>query len=211
MNSINGNPYFQYTYCCHKQTGGVQVEVGAFRARLAVFFSRRGWWQDCQGETGREGLFPRDFSERLASALEIDISLKDKGTQSLQWGRSPTPGPTRLWKVILLINISSLWVFHIFLLKQQTPGHRRNPSNQSSLESDSNYPSISTSEVGDTEDALQQVEVSKAGSWLAVLQECLLPMWSSPQTVPLVVTRVPRLVPDSRTWMAVNLQTVLWS
>ncbi|XP_060028315.1 unconventional myosin-Vb [Erinaceus europaeus] len=41
---------------------------------------------------------------------------------------------------------------------KQSPGHRRNPSNQSSLESDSNYPSISTSEVGDTEDALQQVE-----------------------------------------------------
>lgn len=41
---------------------------------------------------------------------------------------------------------------------KQTPGHQRNPSNQSSLESDSNYPSISTSEVGDTEDALQQVE-----------------------------------------------------
>ncbi|XP_036179305.1 unconventional myosin-Vb [Myotis myotis] len=41
---------------------------------------------------------------------------------------------------------------------KQTPGHKRNPSNQSSLESDSNYPSISTSEVGDTEDALQQVE-----------------------------------------------------
>ncbi|KAG7219021.1 hypothetical protein INR49_005921 [Caranx melampygus] len=38
------------------------------------------------------------------------------------------------------------------------PGHRRNPSNQSSLESDSNYPSISTSEVGDTEDAIQLVE-----------------------------------------------------
>nr|XP_045233709.1 unconventional myosin-Vb isoform X4 [Macaca fascicularis] len=41
---------------------------------------------------------------------------------------------------------------------KQTPGHRRNPSNQSSLESDSNYPSISTSDIGDTEDALQQVE-----------------------------------------------------
>nr|XP_060617233.1 unconventional myosin-Vb isoform X2 [Anolis sagrei ordinatus] len=41
---------------------------------------------------------------------------------------------------------------------KQTPGHRRNPSNQSSLESDSNYPSISTSEIGDTEDAIQQVE-----------------------------------------------------
>ncbi|XP_021571446.1 unconventional myosin-Vb [Carlito syrichta] len=41
---------------------------------------------------------------------------------------------------------------------KQAPGHRRNPSNQSSLESDSNYPSISTSEIGDTEDALQQVE-----------------------------------------------------
>ncbi|XP_053196653.1 unconventional myosin-Vb-like [Scomber japonicus] len=38
------------------------------------------------------------------------------------------------------------------------PGHRRNPSNQSSLESDSNYPSISTSEVGDTEDSIQLVE-----------------------------------------------------
>ncbi|KAM6475027.1 unconventional myosin-Vb isoform 6-T6 [Liasis olivaceus] len=43
-------------------------------------------------------------------------------------------------------------------LIKQTPGHRRNPSNQSSLESDSNYPSISTSEIGDTEDAIQQVE-----------------------------------------------------
>ncbi|XP_057382659.1 unconventional myosin-Vb isoform X1 [Balaenoptera acutorostrata] len=41
---------------------------------------------------------------------------------------------------------------------KQIPGHRRNPSNQSSLESDSNYPSISTSEVGDAEDALQQAE-----------------------------------------------------
>ncbi|XP_068609278.1 unconventional myosin-Vb [Brachionichthys hirsutus] len=38
------------------------------------------------------------------------------------------------------------------------PGHRRNTSNQSSLESDSNYPSVSTSEVGDTEDSLQLVE-----------------------------------------------------
>ncbi|KAM3599551.1 uncharacterized protein V6R79_007865 [Siganus canaliculatus] len=38
------------------------------------------------------------------------------------------------------------------------PGHRRNPSNQSSLESDSNYPSVSTSEVGDTEDAIPLVE-----------------------------------------------------
>ncbi|XP_039606325.1 unconventional myosin-Vb isoform X1 [Polypterus senegalus] len=38
------------------------------------------------------------------------------------------------------------------------PGHRRNPSNQSSLESDSNYPSISTSELGDTDDSMQQVE-----------------------------------------------------
>ncbi|XP_035247221.1 unconventional myosin-Vb isoform X3 [Anguilla anguilla] len=38
------------------------------------------------------------------------------------------------------------------------PGHRRNPSNQSSLESDSNYTSISTSEIGDTEDSIQLVE-----------------------------------------------------
>ncbi|XP_077944660.1 unconventional myosin-Vb isoform X2 [Gasterosteus aculeatus] len=38
------------------------------------------------------------------------------------------------------------------------PGHRRNPSNQSSLESDSNYTSISTSELGDTEDSIQLVE-----------------------------------------------------
>ncbi|XP_061590558.1 unconventional myosin-Vb isoform X3 [Cololabis saira] len=38
------------------------------------------------------------------------------------------------------------------------PGHRRTTSNQSSLESDSNYPSISTSEVGDTEDSIQLVD-----------------------------------------------------
>lgn len=43
-------------------------------------------------------------------------------------------------------------------LIKQTPGHRRNPSNQSSLESDSNYPSISTSEIGDTEDTIMEVE-----------------------------------------------------
>ncbi|KAM3845124.1 unconventional myosin-Vb isoform 2-T2 [Vipera latastei] len=43
-------------------------------------------------------------------------------------------------------------------LIKQSPGHRRNPSNQSSLESDSNYPSVSTSEIGDTEDAIQQIE-----------------------------------------------------
>ncbi|KAM9307383.1 unconventional myosin-Vb isoform 3-T3 [Pholidichthys leucotaenia] len=39
------------------------------------------------------------------------------------------------------------------------PGHRRNPSTQSSLESDSNYPSVSTSEIGDTEDSIQLVEM----------------------------------------------------
>ncbi|XP_070408592.1 unconventional myosin-Vb isoform X2 [Nothobranchius furzeri] len=38
------------------------------------------------------------------------------------------------------------------------PGHQRNPSNQSSLESESPYPSISTSEVGDTEDSIQLVD-----------------------------------------------------
>ncbi|XP_074546475.1 unconventional myosin-Vb isoform X3 [Halichoeres trimaculatus] len=43
-------------------------------------------------------------------------------------------------------------------LSKFQPGHRRNPSNQSSLGSDSNYPSISTSEVGDTEDSIQLVE-----------------------------------------------------
>uniref|UniRef100_H2MVU3 Myosin VB n=1 Tax=Oryzias latipes TaxID=8090 RepID=H2MVU3_ORYLA len=43
-------------------------------------------------------------------------------------------------------------------LNKFQPGHRRNPSNQSSLESDSNYPSVSTSEVGDTEDSIQLVD-----------------------------------------------------
>ncbi|CAH2296742.1 unconventional myosin-Vb isoform X2 [Pelobates cultripes] len=46
----------------------------------------------------------------------------------------------------------------VTIIKQQAPGHRRNPSNQSSLESDSNYPSISTSEIGDTEDVIMEVE-----------------------------------------------------
>ncbi|XP_028318179.1 unconventional myosin-Vb isoform X5 [Gouania willdenowi] len=43
-------------------------------------------------------------------------------------------------------------------LKKFQPGHNRNLSNQSISEIDSNVPSISTSEVGDTEDALQLVE-----------------------------------------------------
>ncbi|XP_031434354.1 unconventional myosin-Vb isoform X1 [Clupea harengus] len=38
------------------------------------------------------------------------------------------------------------------------PGHRRNLSNQSSLGSESPYPSFTPSDVGDTDDALQQVE-----------------------------------------------------
>uniref|UniRef100_A0A4W4E7P9 Myosin VB n=1 Tax=Electrophorus electricus TaxID=8005 RepID=A0A4W4E7P9_ELEEL len=41
------------------------------------------------------------------------------------------------------------------------PGHRRVPSNQSSLGSDSNYPSISLSEVGDTEDTIQQADLDR--------------------------------------------------
>ncbi|KAM8854096.1 unconventional myosin-Vb [Synchiropus picturatus] len=43
-------------------------------------------------------------------------------------------------------------------LNKFQPGHRRTLSNLSSPDSDSNYPSVSTSEVGDTEDSLQQVQ-----------------------------------------------------
>ncbi|XP_017163246.1 unconventional myosin-Vb isoform X3 [Poecilia reticulata] len=38
------------------------------------------------------------------------------------------------------------------------PGHHRNPSNQSSLEPDSNPPSVSVSEVGDTEGVIELVD-----------------------------------------------------
>ncbi|CAB1352918.1 unnamed protein product [Coregonus sp. 'balchen'] len=54
------------------------------------------------------------------------------------------------------------------------PGHRRNNSTQSSLESDSNYPSISTSEVGDADDAIQLVEemgVEKAAMDIGVFMK----------------------------------------
>ncbi|XP_076835832.1 unconventional myosin-Vb isoform X2 [Brachyhypopomus gauderio] len=54
------------------------------------------------------------------------------------------------------------------------PGHRRVPSNQSSLGSDSNFPSITMSEVGDTEDTIQQVEdmgVEKAAMDLSVFMK----------------------------------------
>ncbi|XP_056289192.1 unconventional myosin-Vb [Pseudoliparis swirei] len=43
-------------------------------------------------------------------------------------------------------------------LSKFQPGHRRNLSNLSSQESDSNYPSVCSSEVGDTEDSIQLVE-----------------------------------------------------
>ncbi|KAL0162766.1 hypothetical protein M9458_042162, partial [Cirrhinus mrigala] len=49
-----------------------------------------------------------------------------------------------------------------------------NPSNQSSLGSDSNYPSISLSEVGDTDDTIQQVEemgIEKAAMDLSVFMK----------------------------------------
>ncbi|CAL8322536.1 unnamed protein product [Lota lota] len=53
-------------------------------------------------------------------------------------------------------------------------GHRRNLSNVSSLGSDSNYPSISTSEVGDAEDAIQMVEemgVEKAAMDISIFMK----------------------------------------
>ncbi|XP_051959994.1 unconventional myosin-Vb isoform X1 [Xyrauchen texanus] len=53
------------------------------------------------------------------------------------------------------------------------PGHRRNPSNQSSLGSDSNYQSISMSEV-DTDETIQQVEemgIEKAAMDLSVFMK----------------------------------------
>uniref|UniRef100_A0A668AK15 Unconventional myosin-Vb n=1 Tax=Myripristis murdjan TaxID=586833 RepID=A0A668AK15_9TELE len=58
----------------------------------------------------------------------------------------------------LLKEFSRLEQRYDNLQEEFHPGHRRNPSNQSSLESDSNYPSVSTSEVGDTEDSIQLVE-----------------------------------------------------
>uniref|UniRef100_A0A8C5BYA4 Myosin VB n=1 Tax=Gadus morhua TaxID=8049 RepID=A0A8C5BYA4_GADMO len=59
-------------------------------------------------------------------------------------------------------------------LEEEVRGHRRNPSNVSSLESDSNYPSISTSEVGDAEDAIQMVEdigVEKAAMDISIFMK----------------------------------------
>lgn len=64
------------------------------------------------------------------------------------------------------------------MMLQFQSGHRRNPSNQSSLESDSNYPSISTSEVGDTEDSIQLVEVSDLGQWMLLLEQLLFILFS---------------------------------
>lgn len=46
------------------------------------------------------------------------------------------------------------------MMPQFQPGHRRNPSNQSSLDPNSNEPSLNPSEVGDTEDAIPLVDVS---------------------------------------------------
>ncbi|XP_046723179.1 unconventional myosin-Vb isoform X3 [Silurus meridionalis] len=54
------------------------------------------------------------------------------------------------------------------------PGHRRSPSIQSSLGSDSTFPSISMSEVGDTEDTIQQVEdmgLEKAANDISVFMK----------------------------------------
>uniref|UniRef100_A0A673ZTY4 Myosin VB n=1 Tax=Salmo trutta TaxID=8032 RepID=A0A673ZTY4_SALTR len=59
-------------------------------------------------------------------------------------------------------------------LQEFQPGHKRNNSTQSSLESDSNYPSISTSELGDTDDAIQLVEemgVEKAAMDIGVFMK----------------------------------------
>uniref|UniRef100_A0AAR2JTP9 Unconventional myosin-Vb n=1 Tax=Pygocentrus nattereri TaxID=42514 RepID=A0AAR2JTP9_PYGNA len=44
------------------------------------------------------------------------------------------------------------------------PGHRRNPSEQSSIGSESPFPSITMSEVGDTEDTIQQIEEMGLGN-----------------------------------------------
>ncbi|XP_066501626.1 unconventional myosin-Vb isoform X1 [Hoplias malabaricus] len=44
------------------------------------------------------------------------------------------------------------------------PGHRRSPSNQSSIGSESPFPSITMSEVGDTEDTIQQIEEMGLGN-----------------------------------------------
>lgn len=73
-------------------------------------------------------------------------------------------------EILLSQNINYLtrnWFPPIIL--QFHPGHRRTTSNQSSIGSDSNYPSFSTSEIGDTEDSIQQVEVSQ-GAWMNKLR-----------------------------------------
>uniref|UniRef100_A0A673ZTJ0 Myosin VB n=1 Tax=Salmo trutta TaxID=8032 RepID=A0A673ZTJ0_SALTR len=54
---------------------------------------------------------------------------------------------------------------------QFQPGHKRNNSTQSSLESDSNYPSISTSELGDTDDYEPVLYMEKAAMDIGVFMK----------------------------------------
>lgn len=64
---------------------------------------------------------------------------------------------------------------HVLTFAQFQMGHHRTSSNQSSLESDSNYTSISTSEAGDADDALQLVEVCVTSVCVRVcVLECAL-------------------------------------
>ncbi|ELK30353.1 Myosin-Vb [Myotis davidii] len=125
-------------------------------------------WAGCHAPDGAfpgSGISPRSQECQWMCSLSFPVGeasrvalVTERGVLTTTAVECTLRGPG-VWSFPLIVDeMLSTWKCHISRLVMQTPGHKRNPSNQSSLESDSNYPSISTSEVGDTEDALQQVE-----------------------------------------------------
>ncbi|XP_023254946.1 unconventional myosin-Vb-like, partial [Seriola lalandi dorsalis] len=158
------------------QLTSLQEELQKLREELQEAHAHRKRLED---EHGTEKLDLRQRVEELEAENSLLKSEKDEMNQRiLQLSKSSTDGSSvsqreeslgaeldaeRQRYQNLLKEFSRLEqrydnVKEELSLTKFHPGHRRNPSNQSSLESDSNYPSISTSEVGDTEDAVQLVE-----------------------------------------------------
>ncbi|XP_022624059.1 unconventional myosin-Vb isoform X1 [Seriola dumerili] len=158
------------------QLTSLQEELQKLREELQEAHAHRKRLED---EHGTEKLDLRQRVEELEAENSLLKSEKDEMNQRiLQLSNSSTDGSSvsqreeslgaeldaeRQRYQNLLKEFSRLEqrydnVKEELSLTKFHPGHRRNPSNQSSLESDSNYPSISTSEVGDTEDAVQLVE-----------------------------------------------------
>ncbi|TSQ12723.1 Unconventional myosin-Vb [Bagarius yarrelli] len=172
------------------QVSSLQEELERLRAELQEAHTQRKKLEEEHNteklgleqrvlELERENSLLKEEKEEMNQKILLQSSGGKQGSLSKKTGLQAELDEERLRYQNLLKEFSRLEQRYENLQEEASyakfvPGHRRSPSIQSSLGSDSTFPSISMSEVGDTEDTIQQVDdmgLEKAANDISVFMK----------------------------------------